>query len=482
MSAEIIVLLCALGALAIFVCVLLVRGALFKPYWENRGEIEAFDINVDKAASDLSLMLQCKTVSDVNKDNEDESEFIKFKELLPKLFPKVFEACTYEEISDRSLLFKWNGEFHDSPTVLMSHYDVVSVQEEHWEKPPFCGIIEDGVLWGRGALDTKGTLNGVLQSAEKLISEGFVPKNDIYFAFGGDEEINGHGASDIVELFITRGITPGLVVDEGGAVVTNVFPGVKSPCAMIGIAEKGMLNIEYSVSGGGGHASSPAPTTPIGKLSKACVKMEKNPFKMIIPEPTKKLLDTLGRNSTFLFRVIFANLAIFKPVLNLITKKSGGELNALMRTTVAFTQMEGSKGMNVIPAYARMISNHRIIPGETVDSAVALIEKTVADTGVSVRKVSGMNPSVVSRTDCEAWERVKKATSETWQDAIVSPYLMVACSDSRHWGAISDKVYRFSAMALSKEERGTIHGNNERVPLSTIEKTVEFYLRLMKNS
>ena len=302
----------------------------------------------------------------------------------------------------------------------------------------------------------------------------------MYFAFGGDEEINGHGASDIVKLFVERNITPALVVDEGGAVVEGVFPGVKEPCALIGIAEKGMLNVEYSVTGGGGHSSSPAPHTPVGKLSKACVMMEEHPFDFRLTPPTLKMFDTLARRSSFVYRLIFANLRFFSPVLNLITKASGGELNALVRTTTAFTQMEGSKGVNVIPPYAKMVSNHRILPGETMDSALARIRKTVKDEKVEIRKIDGMNPSKVSATDTEAWQRVRSAVADTWQNAIVSPYLMFACSDSRHWSEISDKVYRFSAMALTKEERGTIHGNNERVPVQTIKKSVEFYVRLIK--
>ena len=468
--------------LIVLVLVLVIRALLFVPEKSDHEKVAPIFVNSEKAISDLGEMIKCKTVSDTDKSNEDESEFEKFEALLPKLFPNVYEKCVLEKPSDRSLLFKWEGKAHDAPTVLMSHYDVVSVVEEDWEKAPFAAEQENGVLWGRGTLDTKGTLNGVLQAAEILIGEGFVPHNDIYFAFGGDEEINGYGAKTIVDLFENRGITPGLVVDEGGAVVENVFPGVTAPCALIGIAEKGMVNIEYSVKGGGGHASSPAVHTPVGRLSAACVKVENSPFKFGISKPAKAMFDTLGRNSTFVYRLIFSNLWFFKPVLNILTKKTGGELNALVRTTTAFTQMEGSKGMNVIPPYAKMVSNHRIKEGETPESVAERITKIIDDENINVRIISGMPPSRISDTDCEAWDRVKLTVSETWQDAIVSPYLMLACSDSRHWGRISDRVYRFSAMALSKEERGTIHGNNEKIPFATITKTVEFYIRLMKKS
>jgi carboxypeptidase PM20D1 len=331
-------------------------------------------------------------------------------------------------------------------------------------------------------LDTKGTLNGILQAAEALLQNGYRPKRDVFFAFSGSEEVNGAGAPAIVDYLEKNHITPGAVIDEGGAVVENVFPGVKRPCALIGIAEKGMLNLEFSVQTNGGHASSPPPHTPVGVLSRACCRVEAKPFPFRLTKPALEMFDTLGRHSTFLYRMIFANLWLFRPVLDMICKKSGGELNALVRTTVAFTQMEGSKGMNVIPPKARMLANLRLMGGDTVDSAIARIKKAVKDENVTLKRVYGMDPSRISVTEGAAWENLKTAIADTWQGAIVSPYLMLACSDSRHYGRVSDKVYRFSAMALSKKERASIHGNDECIPVETIEKTVEFYLRVLQNA
>jgi len=480
MPPEIIVLLTVCAAIGALITLVLVRAIMFKPRKVEAGKAAPVFVNGEQAVSALSEMIKCKTVSDVNKANEDEGEFEKFEKLLTTLFPNVYSKCEFEKVGDRALLFRWRGASDAEPTVLMAHYDVVSVVEEDWEKPAFEGIIENGVLWGRGAIDTKGTLNGVLSAAEALIGEGYVPARDIYFAFGGDEEINGHGASDIVKLFKERGITPGMVVDEGGAVVDRVFPGVTTPCALIGIAEKGMLNVEYKVKGGGGHSSSPAPHTPVGRLSKVCVRVENKPFKYTLTKPALEMFDAVGRYSTFLYRLIFSNLWLFSPILSFISKLTGGELSAMVRTSIAFTQMEGSKGMNVIPPVARMVSNHRIIPGETVESAVQRIKRVVNDDKVEVTVINGVNPSRISDTACPAYEAVKAAVGETWQEAIVSPYLMLACSDSRHWGELTDKVYRFSPMHLSKEERGTIHGNNERIPLATVSRAVEFYIRLMR--
>ena len=180
------------------------------------------------------------------------------------------------------------------------------------------------------------------------------------------------------------------------------------------------------------------------------------------------------------FSVVFANLWLFKPVIDMICLRSGGELNALMRTTVAFTQMEGSSASNVIPPDAKMVSNIRLNPMDTVDGAVEEIRRKIGDESVELRVLRGTNPSPISHSDTEGFRRVARAIRATWRGAVVSPYLMMQCSDSRHWGKISDRVYRFSAMDLTKEERATIHGNNERIRTECLFRATEFYIRLMR--
>lgn len=474
------ILIIALIVLALFLIFIISRTLCFNPKEGIKTIEQEESFNGEKAVESLCELVRCKTVSYRDKKLEDNSEFQKLISKLPFLYPNVFEKCSFEELEDRALLFKWEGKNHNEPTVLMAHYDVVPVNEEDWEKPAFDAVIEDGVIWGRGTLDTKATFNGILFAANHLIEQGFVPENDIYFAFSGGEEINGKGAVNIVDWFENNGIVPALVVDEGGAVVENVFPGVKQPCGLIGIAEKGMLNLEYKVKSNGGHASAPKPHTPVGVLSAACCRVENKPFKSHLTKPVAAMFDTLGRHSSFVYRMIFSNLWLFKPVLDMICKKSGGELNALMRTTVAFTQMSGSKAENVIPPEATMVSNMRLNPMDTMDSAVEYIKNTVNNENIEISVIDGMNPSRVSELDCEAYNKVATAVASTWKGCIVSPYLMVQCSDSRHYGRISDKVYRFSAMDLTSEERATIHGNNERIRIEAVNKTVEFYIRLIK--
>ncbi len=475
-----IIFLIILCFIALLLGVILVRTLNFKPKANALALDDEIKFDGDRAVENLRELVRCKTISYSDSSLEDDGEFEKLIAKLPYLYPNVFSACKFEELPDRALLFKWEGKNHNEPTVLMAHYDVVPVLESAWDKPAFEAILEDGVIWGRGTLDTKATFNGVLYSADCLIAEGFVPENDIYFAFSGGEEVNGKGAVNIVDYFEQNGIVPALVVDEGGAVVENVFPGVKAACGLIGIAEKGMMNVEYSCKSAGGHASAPKPHTPLVELSRACIKLEENPFKSHLTKPVAEMFDTLGRHSTFLYRMIFANLWAFGWVLDLICKKSGGELNALMRTTVGFTKAQGSDAENVIPPKATLVSNMRLNPEDNIDTALEYLKKTVDNDRIDIKLINGMNPSRISVPYCEAWDKVASAVASTWKGCIVSPYLMVQCSDSRHYGRISDKVYRFSAMDLTSEERASIHGNNEKIRVETVKKAVEFYIRLIK--
>ena len=469
-----------LGIFGLLLAVILLRALAFTPKAQPARGGEKPDFNTEAATNALRKLVQCKTVSYNDPSLEDDAEFEKLISLIPELYPLVWEKCTFTRLPDRALLFYWAGEKSDAPSVMMAHYDVVPVNEESWEKPPFAGIIEDGILWGRGTLDTKVTFNGVLSAANYLIGKGFQPKNDMYFAFSGGEEINGMGAVNIVNYFKENGITPALVVDEGGAVVENVFPGVKQPCGMVGIAEKGMMNVKYTVRSSGGHASAPLPKTPLTTLAKVCRKIVDKPFKMHLTKPALEMFDTLGRYSGFGLKIVFANLWLFQPVLDLICRASGGELNALVRTTTAFTMAQGSNARNVIPAEASLISNMRLNPADSVASALSYLKKTADDDCVEITVLESFEPSPISETNCESWDKVASAVAATWPGCIVSPYLMVQCSDSRHYRDLSNHVYRFSAMDLTAEERRSIHGNNEKIRLETIAKAVEFYIRLME--
>ncbi|MCQ2540286.1 MAG: M20 family peptidase [Acetatifactor sp.] len=473
----------ALGVAAVlllFIMIIVIRALRFKPLPEPGRLEQEVDIPKEKVIDDMVAMIRCKTVSNRDESLVDQAEFDKFRNLLVERFPLVHEKAELRHIGKTGLLYFLPGKSSEKPSVCMAHYDVVPVDEELWTKPAFEGLVEDGCIWGRGTLDTKGTLCGIFEALEVLLGKGYVPENDLYLSFSGEEEIDGDSCPEIVDYLMKKGVKPAIVVDEGGAVVEKVFPGVSGECALIGIAEKGSVNMEFSMDSKGGHASTPPVHTVLGTLSEAVCAIEKKPFRRILTKPVAEMFNTLGRYSSFGYKLIFANLWCFEGLLDMICKKSGGELNAMMRTTVAVTRMEGSKAYNVLPPKASFGINMRLMPGDTIDTATDYLKKTIANEDITVRLVNGMNPSICSDCSCEEWDKLSQVIHSTWKDAIVSPYLMMACSDSRHYCKISDRVYRFSAMRMSKEERGMIHGNDERVPIETLLTTVEFYERLLQ--
>ena len=468
-----------LAIIVVFLAVILVRGLRFKPLPEQEAKATVAPVDPEMIGKKLQTLVQIPTVSYYDKSREDAAAFGQLQDTLQTLFPHVAEKCTRDITAGKGVLYRWAGKSAEKPWVLMAHYDVVPVEADRWQHPPFEGYMADGVLWGRGTLDTKGTLTAAMESADELIAEGFVPEQDIYLAFSGDEEVNGPTCGAILAELQKRGVTPAFVLDEGGAIVDGVFPGVKESCAVIGTAEKGMMELRLTCETKGGHASTPPVHTAVGILAQAVAKLEKHPCPFKLTAPAEQMLDTLGRRSTLLYRVIFGNLWCFAPVLDLMTRKSGGELNALVRTTCAFTQASGSKATNVLPASATMSANMRLIPGMSRADAVAWAKKIIDDDRITVTDEQGMEPSPISRIDDGAFERLTTSIRATWPGTVATPYLMLACSDSRHYARHYDHVYRFSAMPMSKEERGLIHGDNERIQIKHMAEAVQFYKQLI---
>ncbi len=461
--------------IAAFVLVLLVRALLFAPEKQTVTQVEDVKVDEEKACESLREMIRCRTVS----EGEDYSEFDKFRRLLTERYPNVASNCERKRFDKTAVFYRWRGKSAENPTVLMSHYDVVPVNQEQWSRDAFGAELADGIIWGRGTLDTKATLCGIMEAADRLIAEGFVPENDIYLAFSGDEEIGGNGQPSIVEYFKQQNIKPALVLDEGGAVMSGVFPGVVGKSALVGISEKGKLNVNLTVKSKGGHASSPPRRTPITDLAAAVISIQKHPFKFRLNPATRAMFDTLGRHSSFGYKVIFANLWLFSPLLDLFGRMAGGSLNALLRTSCAFTVMKGSDASNVIPPKASITANLRIINGETIQTVTEHLRKYVNKYDVEIDVFGGENPCKISKIGTKEWGVVAETITDCWPEVIVSPYLMYAASDSRHYASISDSIYRFSVIEMTKEQLNTIHGNDEHITLQQLTKMVEFYLRFI---
>ncbi len=469
-----------LGALVLLILILLYRTIRFRPVEER--EVEEFHVELDekKIIDNFRQMIRLKTVSYKDTSKEDEGEFSKFRELLIEKYPNVNKNCKLEYIGRTGVLYHWQGKNSEKSVVFMAHYDVVPADAKEWEKEPFSAIVEDSFIWGRGTLDTKGTLCGIMEAADRLIADGFKPENDIYLSFAGDEETNGESAKSIVAYLDERGVKPFMVLDEGGAIVQGAVPGVKEKCALIGTGEKGKMHLKLSIKTQGGHGSAPPPITSIGRLARAVKKIEEKPFSFHISEPARGMFDKAGRYSSFGLRIVFANLSFFKHLLDLVTRKIGGEFNALFRTTVAFTKMQGSSSINVFPTYASVEADLRIMEGDTEESIIRGIKERINDEDIMVESLSTIEVKPFSNTDTESWDKLDQAIRQIWPGTIVSPYLMLACSDSRSYTKISDNVYRFAAMELSSDERKLIHGNNERIPVDKLLTTVKFYICMMQ--
>ena len=470
-----------LGAFLLLLVILFIRAALFRAPQKSASPSAVENVDAEAAASALSALVRCKTVSHPDEHGDDLAAFDQLTALLPVCYPRVHAACTLEKTADRGLIYRWPGKQTENPLVLTAHFDVVPADPAEWAHDPFGGEILDGVIHGRVTLDTKGSLAAILTAAETLLQEDYIPARDIYFCFAGNEEVMGGGAKAIAATLESRGIRPLMVVDEGGAIVENVFPGVQTPCALIGVAEKGSVNYRLTVRAKGGHSSAPLSSTPIDILSQACLAIKRKPFPFRVTESARLLINGLARHSTFAYRLIFANLWLFKPLLNLICKKSGGEINALFRTTTAFTVFRSGDTANVLPTAAEMLINARVLPGETPEGTLAALREKVQDSRVEVSLLRGLAPSACSGIDGIGYAALCRSVGEVYPGVLVSPYLMIACSDARHYERLCPHVYRFSGMALTLAERRMIHGVDEQLPVAKLADTVRFFKRLIRN-
>lgn len=464
--------------LVVLVAVLVFRANSFKAVDNGPRQAQPVQVNGERARKNLSTLVKYETVSNADFDKTDKEVFAAYRRKLKELYPQVTAHSEYRELGNTAMLFKIKGKSDAQPSVLMSHYDVVPVEEDRWENPPFCGEIIDGVLWGRGTLDTKITMVGIMEAMEDLLATGFVPENDIYLSFSGDEEVAGISAPAVVDWLESQGVKPALVIDEGGAVVDGVFPGVDKPIAVIGIGEKGMCEVEFTATSQGGHSSTPPKHTSLGKLAQTIVNLENKPFKAQVTPPVAGLFNKVGPYTPFVLRLVFANMWLFKGLICKLASKLGGEINAMMRTTTAATMAQGSKQGNVLPNVSTARVNVRLLNNVSADQALEYF-RGLCEKDVTCQFTVKQDASPYASTDSLAWQKVEKAVGDTWRDAIVSPYLMIAGSDSRHFSRICRDVYKFSAMALSKEERGLIHNDNERIPVEKIDQCVEFFHRLI---
>jgi carboxypeptidase PM20D1 len=441
---------------------------------------EAPDAYAVQAAEHLAALVRIPTVSSRTYGETDPAAFEKLHATLADLYPRVHAELELERVPSLGLLFRWHGASDERPVVLMAHQDVVPVEPEEWTEDPFSGAVRDGAVWGRGTLDDKGSLTVLLEAVESLLVEGFVPARDVWLFLGDDEEVAGTSADAAVARLRELGVRPWMVLDEGGAVVTGAFPGVEAPVAVVGVTEKGILDVEMSTSALGGHASTPERGGATWRLARAITRIESRPFPASMTGPVLEMVDGLGRHSSPQLRPLFAFAEPLAPVLAQVFTKVSAETNAMVRTTVVATMLQGSPGANVVATVARANLNIRIAPGESVSSVVARLRRVIDDDEVDLEILASSEPSPVSPTDGPQFALVRDAVAAAYPDALVTPYVMLGASDARHFTTIAEHVYRFSPFAMSREQREGLHGIDEHVSVNSLGRGVVFYRALLR--
>ena len=432
----------------------------------------------EKYLHNFSEMIKAETVS--SELQSDKTKFYEFHKLLKKLFPSIFSVVEIEDF-DGSLLLKWKGKNPDAmPVMLMNHHDVVEAQGE-WTHEPFSGDVADGKLWGRGTLDTKGGLWGMLQAADDLAAEGFVPEADIYFESACTEEVGGEGAMAISEELERRGIRFSMILDEGGMIIFEPIGGAKGNFAMVGMGEKGCAELKFIARSGGGHASTPEKDTPLVRLGKFMEAADSQKiFKAELSPVIQEMFSRLAPSVEGPLKHIFANSKSFAPLLKAVMPKVSATANALLRTTIAFTMASGSDARNVIPAEAWVVGNMRISHHQGYESSLAAIKKLAAEYDIETEVLTPCVDSPLSDFRTDAFRQIEAAVSCAFADVVTVPYIMTGASDCRFMGKLSDNCFRFVPFVINEQQLESVHGIDENVDISNLEPAVKFYKHLIK--
>ena len=426
-----------------------------------------------------------RTVSFENEADFDSTQFQLFNEFLAKNYPLADSLLEHQTFNEFSHLYKWAGSDASlDPIILASHIDVVPIASlRKWTVHPFTEGIKNDTIYGRGTMDDKFGVIGIMEAVEQLLTTGHQPKRTIYLAFGHDEEVSGHrGAETIVNHLHEKGIKAAMVLDEGQSIIQRMIPGLGKQAALIGIAEKGYASIELRVDMAGGHSSMPAKETAIDVLANAVHKVKTHPLPAKLTPALNGFMDMLGPEMNFQTKLFFANRNLFKSLILSAYEKGSGAGNATIRTTTSPTIFEAGIKENVIPTSARAVINFRIIPGETVEDIIAHLKNTIADERIKISIEGTPNSaSPVSPIEGESYQLINQSIKEVFPDLLTAPSLVIAATDARYYYKISPNVYRFVPYYINPENLACFHGIDERVSVSEFENGIRFYRQVILN-
>lgn len=423
-------------------------------------------------------------------DKQEKQAFLQFHQYLEKHYPLIHSSSciTKEVINEYSLLYTVHGTTKGKlPYLFSSHLDVVPVDPKAWEVHPFSGkIVNNTLIYGRGAIDDKTGVMGVMEAVEYLLENGIRPQRTFFLAFGHDEEISGkRGAQEIAKALRAHGVDKlDFVIDEGFPISKGLVPGTDKPIAIVGVSEKGTTNLELSVSGNPGHASFPPSESAIGILASAVARLEANPHPSLLGEgPEAATFKYLAPHVSFGYKLLYNNLWLFS---GLMSREMAREplSNAFARTTTAITVFHGGIKENVVPPSAAAIVNHRIHPAQSVAEVIAYDREVIADPRVNIRVKTAREAHPVSSFGPESipFQMVSTSIKQVFTDAIVVPGVFIANTDTRWYLGFTRDLYRFLPTIVTPSDIGRYHGNNERISVENYHQAVNFFYRIIRNA
>ena len=469
-----------IAVLAVLILVAVVRTLMIKAPEVAECKTKITQEEMDTCAQKLGDMVRVPTVS--KNEDEDLSQFYKYHEVLEELFPNVHK--TFEKtVLNGTLLYKWQGtDPARRPILFMGHQDVVPANDHGWKCPAYSGEVIDGAIYGRGSMDCKSTMFVELQALEELIEEGFVPPCDIYLEYAINEETGGDGAASAVRYLKEKGIELALVIDEGGAVVDRPIAGMDRQFAVIGVTEKGYMDLKISAKGKGGHSSTPPRNTPAARLFAFANEIEKKrPFKKhLIPE-VYEMFDSMAPSFGFGMRLLLGNIWLFKPLLIKLMPIVSPFGEAILSTTCCFTMMKGSDACNVIPKEPYLVANLRTSVHQNCEESLAVLKKYADKYDLEIEVIQARDASPVSNIHSKEYAYLTDCIKKQFPDVGVAPYVIMGGTDCRHFHALTENALRFCPVRMSNEQNAACHAVNENVTLSALAEGVRFFKYFIKN-
>ena len=445
------------------------------------------DLDVDAAVSHLSDAIRCRTVNYEDHSRTNFSEFDRLQAVIKNSFPSVMAQGQFELIGHAVLITVPGSDPSLLPCLYMSHQDVVPVvagTEQDWTYDAFSGAVEDGYIWGRGTLDIKEMVFGILEAAEYLLSHGKSFRRTAYLAFGDDEETLNLGALNIAETLKSRGVRLEFVLDEGSCKLEDgaCFGAPGLPIGLIELMEKGYADLELSVESRGGHSNRPFGGSSLEHLARAITAVPDHPFPCRLPEP---MIGTFEALSPYIsqepFRDLVRDVRGNADTIAAVCARQPDTFS-YVTTTIAPTMIEGgSAACNVLPQNMRAVINFRLNEGDSMEGVMEHCRAAINNPKVHLRYLQANDPSATARIDGFGYKKLCEAMSQFYPEVVFVPSMTVGATDAHQYERICDTCLRCSPFLTEPEDvRRGMHGTDERLPIRSYAQGIRVLIRLME--